>query len=149
MDTRRFALIWGIGFLLFGILGFVPGVTRMIATDDPHLAVEGPGHGYLLGLFHVNVLHNTIHFAFGVMGILMARRTDTAVLYARIVAVSYGLLVVMGLIPGLKYTFGLVPIHGNDVWLHILLAAPAAYFGFVHRADVTGAPSSTVGDLRH
>lgn len=39
----------------------------------------------------------------------------------------------MGLIPGLDTTFGLVPLFGNDVWLHILLAAPAAYFGFVHR----------------
>jgi hypothetical protein len=24
-------------------------------------------------------------------------------------------------------------LHGNDVWLHILLAAPAAYFGFMHK----------------
>lgn len=142
MDVRRFAMIWGIGFALFGILGFVPGITRMLG-DDPRLVVEGPGHGYLLGLFHVNVLHNLVHLAFGVMGIAMARRTDSAVLYARIVAVSYALLVVMGLIPVLKYTFGLIPIHGNDVWLHILLAAPAAYFGFMHRSDVTGASTTS------
>ena len=40
---------------------------------------------------------------------------------------------VMDLIPTLDTTFGLVPLFGNDVWLHVLLAAPAAYFGFVHR----------------
>jgi hypothetical protein len=40
---------------------------------------------------------------------------------------------VMGFIPGVDTTFGLVPLHDNDVWLHVLLAVPAAYFGFVHR----------------
>jgi hypothetical protein len=50
------------------------------------------------------------------------------------VAVIYGLLTIFGLVPGLNTLFGLMPIHGNDVWLHLLLAAVAAYFGFVaHR----------------
>jgi hypothetical protein len=40
-------------------------------------------------------------------------------------------LAVMGLVPGLDTTFGLVPIYGHDVWLHALLAGVAAYFGFV------------------
>jgi hypothetical protein len=39
----------------------------------------------------------------------------------------------MGLIPGLDTTFGLVPLFSHDVWLHVLLAGGAAYFGFVHR----------------
>ena len=29
----------------------------------------------------------------------------------------------------------LIPVHGNDVWLHALLAAVAAYFGFVRHAE--------------
>ena len=36
----------------------------------------------------------------------------------------------MGLIPGLNTTFGLIPIFGNDVWLHALTALIAAYFGW-------------------
>jgi acyl-CoA synthetase (NDP forming) len=55
--------------------------------------------------------------------------------YARIVAVSYGLLTVMGLIPGLNTTFGLVPIYGADVALHGVIAAVSAYFGFAVRAS--------------
>jgi hypothetical protein len=47
----------------------------------------------------------------------------------------YAIFAVMGLIPGLDTVFGLVPLHGNDVWLHALLAAGAAYFGFVRHAD--------------
>jgi hypothetical protein len=51
------------------------------------------------------------------------------------VAIIYAVLVVMGLVPALNTTFGLIPIHGNDVWLHALLAVIAAYFGFVHGDD--------------
>lgn len=43
----------------------------------------------------------------------------------------YGVFVVMGLIPGLLTVFGLVPLHSHAIWLHLLLAGVAAYFGFV------------------
>ena len=78
----------------------------------------------------MNVLHSLVHVLFGVMGIAMARTYDAARTYARIVAVAYAVLAVMGLIPNLNTMFGLVPLHGNDVWLHVLIAAAAAYFGF-------------------
>lgn len=133
MDARRFAMIMGIIFVLVGVLAFIPGVNQMDHADERELVVGGPGHGYLLGLFHVNLLHNLVHLLFGVMGIAMARTVASATLYARIVAVSYGLLAVMGLVPLLNTLFGLVPIHGWDVALHALIAAVAAYFGFADR----------------
>ena len=145
MLTRRAALIYGIAFLTFGILGFVPGITAMHG-DHADLKVGGPGHGYLLGLFHVNVLHNLVHLLFGVTGLLAARSYGGARGYFRFTAVAYGMLAVLGLIPALNVwnTFGLVPIHGNDVWLHVLLAAPAAYFGFMRPADRAGDTSAGV-----
>ena len=140
MDTRRFALILGIAFLGIGVLGFVPGVNQMHGAYDHggSLTVTGPGHGNLLGLFHVNVLHNAVHLLFGVMGLLMARSYAGARTYARVVAVAYLVLTVMGLISAgnMWNTFGLVPIHGNDVWLHALIGIAAAYFGFMHRDKV-------------
>ena len=36
-----------------------------------------------------------------------------------------------GPIPFTGTTFGLVPIDGNDIWLHAGLAVVTAYFGFV------------------
>ena len=44
----------------------------------------------------------------------------------------------MGLIPAANMwnTFGLVPIHGHDVWLHALIGLAAAYFGFIKPAAV-------------
>jgi hypothetical protein len=130
MMLRNFALIYGIAFLLVGVLGFVPGVNQA-HVDHTGLVVTGPGHGMLLGLFHVNLLHNLVHVVFGGWGLVASRSFSAARLYARGVAVIYALLAVCGLIPGLNTMFGLVPIEGNDVWLHLLLAAVAAYFGFV------------------
>src|SRR4051794_31634618 len=136
MLTRRAALIYGIAFLAVGVLGFVPGINHM-HHGDPNLSVEGPGHGYLLGLFHVNVLHNIVHLLFGVLGLACARSLTASRTYFRLVAVAYGLLTILGLIPAMKiqYTFGLIPIEGNDVWLHALLAVVAAYFGFIRPAE--------------
>ncbi len=55
--------------------------------------------------------------------------------YGKGVAVIYGLLTLLGLIPATNTTFGLVPIYGNDVWLHAGLALVAAYFGFIHNRN--------------
>src|SRR5688500_11854107 len=134
MSTRYFALVLGIAFLLVGIMGFIPALLTPPAVGGGHehnLTVTGPGHGYLLGLFHVNVLHNIVHLVFGAWGVFAYFASfDAARLYARVVAISYGLLTIMGLIPQLNTVFGLVPIHGHDVWLHAVIALAAAYFGW-------------------
>lgn len=132
MNTRTFALIWGIGFLLAGASGFIPGLWHPAPASYPPLAVDS-FYGDALGLFPVNILHNIVHLLFGVWGLLAYKSLGAAKTYAKVVAVAYALLIVMGLIPGLNTTFGLIPLFGNDIWLHLLLAAPAAYFGFVHR----------------
>lgn len=133
MSPRTFARIYGIVFLLVGIAGFIPGITQM---DHAHgagvdLRVGGPGHGMLLGLFHVNVLHNIVHVLFGVWGLIASRDLSGSISYARGVAIIYALLAMAGLIPRLNTMFGLVPLDGHDVWLHLLLAGVAAYFGIV------------------
>jgi hypothetical protein len=138
MNTRIFALVWGIVFLMLAATGFIPGLLQDIHPEDPHLLVDAM-YGRALGVFPVNVLHSLVHLAFGIWGLLAYREWDRAKAYAKAVALIYGLFVVMGLIPGLNTTFGLVPLHDNDVWLHLILAAPAAYFGFVHREETTAA----------
>jgi hypothetical protein len=134
MRIQNFARIFGIVFLLIGVGGFIPGLTQ--PHDHPGLTVEA-GSGMELGLFPVNVLHNIIHILFGAWGLFAARNYDASRTYARVVAIVYALLTLLGLIPATNTTFGLVPIYGHDVWLHALLAAVAAYFGFVHREAQT------------
>jgi len=136
MALRRFALIFGIVFLIIGAGGFIPG---MVAPHShPDVAVTS-GLGLELSLFPINVLHNIVHLLFGVWGLLAARSDAGARGYAKATAIIYALLTVMGFIPALRLhtTFGLVPLYGNDIWLHALLAIVAGYFGFVHRADQT------------
>ena len=136
MNTRTFALIFGIVFLIVGIGGFIPGLTDHTATPHEDLTMTS-GYGHELGLFPINLLHNIVHIIFGLWGLLAYRSYSGARTYARGVAIIYAVFVVMGLIDGLNTTFGLVPLYGNDVWLHALLAVVAAYFGFMHR-DAAG-----------
>ena len=133
MNARNFAMFLGVVFVFVGIAGFIPGLNHMGATGhDEHLVVTNPGHGMLLGLFHVNVLHNCVHILFGVLGIIAARG-GWAVGYCRFVAIAYIALAAMGSFSfgNMKYTFGFIPIEGNDVWLHALIGVFAAIFGWV------------------
>ena len=70
MNARNFAMFLGVIFVFVGIAGFIPGLNRDMHMHDPNLTVTDPGHGMLLGLFHVNVLHNIVHILFGVLGIV-------------------------------------------------------------------------------
>lgn len=130
MRTTTFALILGIVFLVVGAAGFIPGLVSPIQSGD-HMTVTG-GYGNLLGLFPVNWLHSLVHVLFGIWGVVAYRSYDGARMYARGVAVIYAVLAVAGLIPGLRTTFGLIPLFGHDIWLHALIAAASAYFGFAN-----------------
>ena len=134
MNTRTFALVCGIVFLMLAATGLIPGLLHAPGPGHPDLAVDSM-RGDALGIFPVNILHTLVHLLFGIWGLVAYRNWDSARTYARAVAIIYAVFAVMGLIPGLDTTFGLVPLFGNDVWLHLLLAAPAAYFGFLHRDD--------------
>ncbi len=140
MMTRRFALVVGIIYLVIGIAGFIPGLVQ--GQDYPDLAVDA-GSGALLGLFPVNVVHHLVHLLVGVLGIAAYRAFDSARLYARGLAIVYGVLAVMGLISAanLHTMFGLTPLFSHDVWLHAGTAVIAAYFGWGpvdERVEVVG-----------
>lgn len=129
MRTATFALFLGIVYISAGVLGMVPEARL-------------PPEGHLLGLFPVNTAHNIIHLAIGVWGVAawqadhIGHRVRSPRLYARTVAIFYGLLALLGVIPATNTLFGLVPIHGNDVWLHGASAAIAAYFGWRQKTEV-------------
>src|SRR5687767_9093316 len=156
MNTRTFALIFGIAYLGAGVLGLMPGLLMPMPADSPPMRFDVL-HGALLGLFPVNMLHTLVHLAIGAWGIaaFMGMGSSPAI-YARSLAVLYGVLGIMGLIPGLNTVFGLVPLHGHDVWLHLGTAAVAAYFGWradsserrVHAPDRRMYPRSPVANER-
>ncbi len=129
MWWRNVTLIYAVVFTAVGILGFVP--TFLSPPPEEMLLVVNSFHGELFGLFPVNLLHNIVHLLFGLWAFFAyfsGRLASRA--YLRSVAVIYAVLTVMGLIPGLNTLFGLVPLHGNDIWLHAVLAIVAGYVGF-------------------
>lgn len=136
MTLRNFALVFGILYLAAGVLGFIPALVRPAPAGEHGLAVTA-FHGYLFGFFAVNLLHNLVHIAIGAWGLAASRATAHARTFARTLAIFYGLLAVMGLFPVLNTTFGLIPIHGHDVWLHAATALVAAWFGWARTSEPT------------
>ncbi|HKP74489.1 MAG TPA: DUF4383 domain-containing protein [Longimicrobiaceae bacterium] len=119
--SQRVALIFGVVFVLVAVLGFItPGGTSMDATG-----------GMLLGMFPVNLLHNVVHLLFGVWGVLASRTWPAARTYCRIGGIIYLVLTVLGFVA--PTTFGLIPIGGNDIWLHALLGIVLAGVGFTDK----------------
>ena len=115
--VRSVASVFGIAFLAVGVLGFL----------------LNPAGGELLGIFAVNVAHNLVHVAFGVLGIAAAY-AGWSRLYLQGVGVIYLLLCVLGFIPGLyvgeDMLLGLVHINLADNFLHLVLGGAAAFVGF-------------------
>ncbi len=144
MTARSFALIAGILYLGAGLLGLMPGMLAPPPANAPPLAFDVM-YGVVLGLFAVNMLHTAVHLVIGAWGLWAYMGNASPKFYAQSLAVLYGALGVMGLVPGLNTVFGLVPLHGHDVWLHLGTAAAAAYFGWSPQAGERRGPA---GDRR-
>jgi hypothetical protein len=129
MSTATFALIFGIAYLGAGVLGLIPAALMPPPAEAPptHVTLL---YGYLLGLFPVNVLHSAVHLAIGAWGLTAWRGAASPTVFARSLALFYGALALMGIIPGMSTLFGMLPLHGHDVWLHAGTALIAAYFGW-------------------
>lgn len=129
MATRYFAIVAGFIYLAIGMLGFVPGLRELPPPQAPEVVIEA-AHGYLFGLFPVNALHNIVHIVLGLWGILAFKTLASSISFAKGLAIIYAVFAVMGLFPVLNTTFGLVPLHSHDIWLHAGTALIAAYFGW-------------------
>jgi hypothetical protein len=135
MRVETFAFFCGIVYFGAGLLGLVPHALQFAPADSPPVKIT-LFHGQLLGLFPVNALHSAAHVAVGVWGILAGRSVVSPKTYARSCAVFFGALAVMGAIPALNTVFGLLPIHGHDIWLHGATAVVAAFFGWHPAASI-------------
>ena len=118
--TQRAAAAVGAVFLLVGILGFVPGVTTSYGE------MEFAGHeseAKLFGIFQVSILHNVVHLAFGVAGLLMARTWSLARSFLIGGGAIYLVLWLYGLLVGRHDDANFVPVNAADDWLHFALGA--------------------------
>jgi hypothetical protein len=104
--NRTVAAIFGVVYLVVGVAGFF---------------LSSP----LFGQFEVNTLHNIVHVVLGAILIWGMMNTASAVLANRWVGVVLLVLGVLGFF--VPDGFGLVPLGGNDIWLH--LASGVVLFG--------------------
>ena len=129
MQTRTVARVFGIIYVVIGILGFIPGILQAAPPDAPHLSLAA-AYGRLLGLFPVNVLHDLVHIAVGAWGIAAAASLVRARAFFKAIAIIFAVLTILGLIGATNTVFGLVPLYSHDIWLHALTAILGAYFGY-------------------
>jgi hypothetical protein len=128
------ALLFGVVFLLVGILGFIPGIT----SDAPGDFAGDESEAELLGLFQVSVLHNIVHLLFGIAGLALARTWDGARNFLIGGGVVYLLLWVLGLIGLADW----VPVNSADNWLHFVLGVAMVGAGYLLSRDVPRASTA-------
>ncbi len=133
-DTARYAataiqktaLIVGTVFVIVGIAGFIPGLTH----STEHLQAAGTGsEAMLLGLFQVSILHNLVHLAFGIWGLVAAMRPHPSRMFLIIGGVIYFVLWIYGLIAVGVEQLNFVPVNDADNWLHLVLAIGMVLLG--------------------
>ncbi len=124
--VKTAAILFGLVFLLVGILGFVPAVTK----DE-----------MLLGIFHVNFAHNIVHLASGAIFLLcgMAGAGPSRTFF-RIFGIVYALVAALGFYYGDQPILGIISNNTPDIWLHIVLAVVMLYLGF----GASGGDTATV-----
>jgi hypothetical protein len=125
MAVQGAALLIACVFLTVGLLGFIPGVT----TDYGLLQWAGHQPGAeLFGVFAVSGVHNVVHLAFGVVGLMLTRSYAAARAYLLGGGLAYLALWVAGIfIDHSRANFG--PINGADHWLHFGLGAAMVVLG--------------------
>jgi len=122
--VKTLAILFGLVFLAIGILGFVPSFTK----DE-----------MLLGIFHVNLAHNIVHLASGIIFLLCGMSGASASrAFFRIIGIIYALVAVLGFYYGDQPLLGVIANNTAVTWLHVGLAVVMLFIGFGIPAD-TGA----------
>src|SRR4029077_4887231 len=123
MPLKTIAVIFGVIFVAVGALGWIPAVN--------------PG-GKLLGLFDVNVAHNLVHLATGIVAIVVGMMSDKASkLFFQVFGVVYALVAVLGFVSGDQPLLGIVNNNAADTWLHVVIAVVALYVGFGMKTEAS------------
>jgi hypothetical protein len=120
--TQKLAAVFGVVFILVAIMGFIaPGGMQMQPTD-PATSAQA------LGIFPVNLAHNIVHLLFGLWGLAASRSWGGSTSFFKTGGIIYAVLTVLGFVA--PDGFGTMPLGGNDIWLHAILAVAMLAIGF-------------------
>lgn len=120
MAVQGAAVLIAASFLVFGVLGFIPGVTTHL--DQLQWAGHHSG-AKVSGMFAVSGLHNIVHVAFGLIGFIFARTYAASRAYLLAGGVAYLALWIYGLLMDQGSTLNILTLNNADNWLHLGLGA--------------------------
>lgn len=114
--AKTLATIFGVIFLLAGILGLFP---------NPIVGASGES------IFAVNLAHNLVHLVTGLIFLLIASRSvSKAPLALKVLGVIYIIIAVLGFYVGEGQLLGFIAYNGADSWLHLVLGLVMLIAGF-------------------
>jgi hypothetical protein len=126
MAVQGAALLVAGGFILIGVLGFIPGVT----TDYGLLEWSGHHSGArLFGVFAISGLHNVLHLASGIAGLALARSYAAARAYFLGGGLVYLTLWLRALFMDRGASTDLLPGNNADNWLYFGLGIGMVLLG--------------------
>ena len=82
-------------------------------------------------IFGTNILENIVHLLFGVAGLAMARKWETARQYLIVGGVIYLVLWIYGLLIDQQSAANFVPVNDADDWLHFVLGVGMVALGMI------------------
>jgi hypothetical protein len=127
------AVLVGIGFLVLGVLGFIPGVT----SNYDQLKFAGhTSDAQLFGIFDTSVLHNIVYLVFGIVGIVLARTADGARTYLVGGGLVFLVLFVYGAIWHGETGSNWIPVNWADNILHLALGVGMVATGVLLSREV-------------
>jgi hypothetical protein len=116
---RPTAVVFGLTFLLLGILGFVPYLVNS---------------GNLFGIFRFNYEYRMAHIFSGILGILCGLYSrEASRLFFLIFGLIFGLFAIMGFISPSGMLFGMFDNNRADSWFNAVAATFALYMGFAKK----------------
>jgi uncharacterized protein DUF4383 len=128
--AESLAGIFALAFILGGVLGFVPGVVQ----DFGDLRWWKPGSAAeLFGLFQTSILHNLLSIGVGVVGLVAARRPESARMFLTGGGVLLFAIGIYGLLIDYGSGWNFIPVDRADDWLNIALGLAMLYAGVAVR----------------
>lgn len=120
------AVLVAAAFLAVAIAGFTPGLTSHLDQ------LQWLGHNsesQLFGVFEVSVVHNILHLALGVAGLLLAgtyRRARAYLVGGGLIYLGLGLY---GLVAAPSGPRNVLPLNNADNWLHFAIGVVMILLG--------------------
>lgn len=115
------ALIWGLFFLLLGLLGMMPA----FAAD-----------GMIFGFLAANPLYSALYWITGVIGVIVGLATRQASrIYFEVAGVVFALVAILGFFQGMRQLSESMAFNSASAWFHAIAALVALFLGYLWKRE--------------